>query len=207
MSKMAGSPDQPRTVRGIAHELNNALAVILNYAAFLDDDLEGRPEQREYVAEIHRAGQRAAELVERLEAADAAPAHESPSAAEAEPVATVLVVDDDDAVGRVTQRILARAGFRVLSASGAEEALAVMRYRGPVDVLITDVVMPGQSGIELAGWVAEISPQTHVLRASGYPKETLLARGMIEAEDDILAKPFTGETLLARVNEAIGNAA
>jgi CheY-like chemotaxis protein len=205
-----GQPEPvPAYVRGIAHDLNNALGVIRNYAAFLEEDLAGNPEWQDYVREIRDASARAVKLVDGLLApAEAAqPAPEAPAAAPAAPAvvaSTVLVVDDDAASARITRRILEREGFPVLTASGPQEALDVLREQGEEVVLVvTDVVMPGSSGIDLPEWIAQMMPGTPVLRTSGYPQEALAARGVIPADAELLAKPFTAEELLQLVR-AVG---
>jgi CheY-like chemotaxis protein len=214
-----GQADQvPPYVRGVAHDLNNALGVIRNYAAFLEEDLAGNAELQGYVREIADAAARASRLTDDLLAPPAAPAPApAPTAAppaEAAPeqpaprAATVLVVDDDAATARITSRILERGGYVVLTARGPEEALEVLREHGhEVAIVVTDVVMPGSSGIDLPDWIAQVMPETAVLRTSGYPLESLAARGVVPADADLLPKPFTAEELLERVRAAGGGSA
>jgi DNA-binding NtrC family response regulator len=208
-----GQPEQvPRYVRGIAHDLNNALGVIRNYAAFLEQDLAGNAEWQEYVREISEAAARAVALTDGLLAPPAAAgAAETPPAADTQPaarLATILVVDDDAASARITRRILERDGYGVLTASGPEEALDLLREHGDdVALVVTDVVMPGSSGIDLPDWIAQMMPGTPVLRTSGYPQESLAARGVIPADAELLPKPFTAEELLERVRAAGGGSA
>jgi CheY-like chemotaxis protein len=211
-----GQPEQvPPYVRGVAHDLNNALGVIRNYAAFLEQDLAGNAEWQEYVREISEAAARAVALTDSLltpPAPAGAPAPGPPAApADAEPVApvaTVLVVDDDAASARITSRILERAGYAVLTAPGPEQALETLREHGDdVALVVTDVVMPGSSGIDLPDWIAQVMPGTAVVRTSGYPRESLAARGVIPADAEVLPKPFTAEELLERVHAAGGGSA
>jgi CheY-like chemotaxis protein len=203
----------PSYVRGIAHDLNNQIGVIRNYTAFLAEDLAGNPDHEEFVREIAEASARAAKLVGGLltppSAGAAAPAPAA-AAPPAEPVTapTVLVVDDDGASARITGRILERDGYLVLTAASPQEALDVLKEHGDrVTLVVTDVVMPGSSGIDLPEWVAQVMPGTPLLRTSGYPKESLVGRGVIPADADLLPKPFTAEELLERVRAAGGGPA
>jgi CheY-like chemotaxis protein len=91
---------------------------------------------------------------------------------------TVLIVEDDDAVRAVTRRALARFGYTVLIAAGGEEALRVAReHAGKIDLLLTDVMMPGMNGVEVAARISEISPGIRVFYMSGYADRDLLGKG------------------------------
>jgi len=104
---------------------------------------------------------------------------------------TVLLVDDDDDVRRVTDRILRNAGYRVLLATSGDEALAVARENaGTIDLLLTDVVMPGMSGRELARELCTEQPAIQVLFMSGYHQHHALIGSQC------LAKPFSRAQLL-----------
>src|SRR5437763_13741844 len=91
---------------------------------------------------------------------------------------TVLVVDDDEIVRSTTARILARAGYAVSEAATAGEALARCESAGGFDLMLSDVVMPGQSGYDLARAVTERSPQTNVLLISGYTPTAIARHGL-----------------------------
>jgi CheY-like chemotaxis protein len=110
---------------------------------------------------------------------------------------TILLVEDDDAVRRLTERALATAGYSVLAVAGAEEAMAMIAMR-PVDLLLSDIVMPQTSGPELARRLTESSPTTRVLFMSGYTDDAIVHHGVFAGHTRFLAKPFTiGELLLA----------
>jgi CheY-like chemotaxis protein len=80
----------------------------------------------------------------------------------------VLVVDDEEAVSRLVARFLTHVGYRVLQAANGEDALAIVRLRQPpVDLVLSDVVMPGMDGIELAGWVLDECPGPAVILMTG----------------------------------------
>jgi PAS domain S-box-containing protein len=117
--------------------------------------------------------------------------------------ATVLVVEDEDPVRRLTCRILAGSGYECLEASGGEEALRLYgEHRDRVALLLSDVVMPGMSGQELAERIASQGPRPPVLFMSGYSDEPALPRDHPEG-GTLLHKPFTAEALLRSVREAL----
>lgn len=117
----------------------------------------------------------------------------------------VLIVDDDDAIRRLTSRTLTASGFHVLQAPEGESALAASaRFDGRIDLLLTDVIMPGMHGIEVAQRVTQRRPDTRVLFMSGHAEDILGSRGII-ADDRtrLLQKPFGGRDLVRAVQEAL----
>jgi PAS domain S-box-containing protein len=106
---------------------------------------------------------------------------------------TILVAEDEEILRALIDVILRRLGYTVLLAPNGEAALQIARER-PIDLLLTDVVMPGQSGFELAAAIREVSPNTPVLMMSGYTSAALEPHGLVEGED-LLQKPFTPDTL------------
>jgi PAS domain S-box-containing protein len=119
---------------------------------------------------------------------------------------TILVAEDEDAVRQFVERVLSVAGYRVLTAPGGAEALALAKTRHDLDLLFTDVVMPGMSGVQLAAKVAKIHPGLPVIFASGYSEEGVL-HGAGEGRFPYLPKPFTSNELLAQVREVLDGAA
>jgi two-component system, cell cycle sensor histidine kinase and response regulator CckA len=116
----------------------------------------------------------------------------------------ILVVEDDDSVRAIAARMLTRKGFVVLLASGAEEALGIFRSRADeIDLVLTDVVMPGKSGRELAEELKAIAPDTKIVFASGYTDDALLRHGVSAEGQHFIRKPYSLPTLLARVREAL----
>ncbi len=112
----------------------------------------------------------------------------------------ILLVDDDDQVRRLTERMLRRAGYDVVSAACAPDALSEVR-QAPFDVLLTDMVMPGMSGRDLAREVAQHSPLTRVIFMSGYNPGTPIPPWQF------IAKPFDRETLLTKMGDLQASAA
>ena len=116
------------------------------------------------------------------------------------PEGVALVVEDDEPVCRLVERILSRNGYTVLSANGGDEALDFLRRHPlPIDVLITDVVMPGMSGSELAERVTLLQPGVKVIYMSGHSDEVILQHGLITGGRTFLPKPFDQDELLQRM--------
>ena len=117
---------------------------------------------------------------------------------------TILLVEDDPGVCGFAQHLLEAHGYRVLTAPGGPNALeACAPGTATVDLLITDVVMPPMSGLELARKLREFHPRLRVLFISGHADETLQRHAMEETMGPLLPKPFTAELLMTRVNEAL----
>lgn len=110
---------------------------------------------------------------------------------------TILLVEDEDFVRRVACQILCEAGYTVLAAKNAREALlAYEQHHGDVGLLMTDVVLPGESGRMLAQKICQLNSATKVLLMTGYAEQM----GMKLAQhEDLLAKPFASAELLRRV--------
>ncbi|HVB31447.1 MAG TPA: PAS domain-containing protein [Gemmatimonadaceae bacterium] len=117
---------------------------------------------------------------------------------------TVLVVEDDEGVRRMATRILATRGYRVIEGANGPEALRVLEeLGGKVDLMITDVVMPNMSGRELAERVRQRWPGIRIVFASGYSDDAIIRHGVMEGRESLLQKPYTSESLLRKVREAL----
>jgi two-component system, cell cycle sensor histidine kinase and response regulator CckA len=117
---------------------------------------------------------------------------------------TILVVDDDAALRSVTERVLRRAGYTVVTARGGKEALdMIARLDGRLKLILTDVVMPDMNGPALASRVAELHPGIRVLFASGYPDDAVTRHGVLPEGVEFIGKPFTVAELAARVREVL----
>jgi PAS domain S-box-containing protein len=117
---------------------------------------------------------------------------------------TILLAEDDDGIRGLTERLLKRQGYTVLGAASAEDALAIMERRGrPVDLLLTDVVMPGLSGPELARQLAQRTPALKCLFISGYAEEAQDSRRLLDRDVPFLQKPFKAAALLKTVRDVL----
>jgi PAS domain S-box-containing protein len=117
---------------------------------------------------------------------------------------TVLVAEDAEAVRAVTRQVLERQGYTVLEAPHGDAALALAAaHDGPIHLLLTDVVMPGLSGRQLADQLTKLRPDTRVLYTSGYTDDAVVRHGVLEAGIAYLQKPFTSGGLARKVREAL----
>jgi two-component system cell cycle sensor histidine kinase/response regulator CckA len=109
---------------------------------------------------------------------------------------TILLVEDEPAVRHMTSRALQEFGYGVVEAAGGHQALGVLeREDGRIDLLITDVILQGMDGPELARRAKELRPELPVLFVSGYTDDEIVRRGLLEAGQPFLQKPFTPEAL------------
>ncbi len=117
---------------------------------------------------------------------------------------TILVVDDDPWVLGLARDVLAGEGYRVLDAPSAEAALRIAEeYTAPINLLLTDVVMLGMSGRELADRLRPTRPELRVVYMSAYTAEVMGQHGVIEADVPFIAKPFTPDYLLRKIGEVL----
>jgi len=117
---------------------------------------------------------------------------------------TILVVEDDEAVRSIAKRMLAGAGYRVLTAAnGGEGLLTCEGHAGEIHLLLTDVVMPQMGGRAFAERLAKVRPGLKVLFMSGYTDDAIVHHGVLEPGTYFVSKPFTQAELLAKVQEAL----
>jgi PAS domain S-box-containing protein len=117
---------------------------------------------------------------------------------------TILLVEDERIVREPARRMLARHGYTVLAASNADEALRIARdHEGEIHLLLTDVIMPGRSGKELAGDLAYLRAGIKVLYMSGYTHDVIVHEGVLEAGITLIEKPFTADALLRKVRDGL----
>jgi two-component system cell cycle sensor histidine kinase/response regulator CckA len=117
---------------------------------------------------------------------------------------TVLLVEDDAAVRNAVRRMLEKAGYCVLEAEDAEVGFRVAAEQaGAIDIVVTDLMMPGMSGSEFAGRLAEAHPGLRVVLTSGYTDDAVVRRGLLGAAHAFLQKPFTGEQLTNVISELL----
>jgi two-component system, cell cycle sensor histidine kinase and response regulator CckA len=116
---------------------------------------------------------------------------------------TVLVVEDEKGLRELTRRLLGRLGYTVLVAANADKALRLFDANPSIDLLLTDVVMPGASGPELVRQLVERRPALKVIYMSGYTDEAIIHHGVLEPGIAFLHKPFTSETLGRKLHEVL----
>ena len=117
---------------------------------------------------------------------------------------TVLVVEDEESLRTLTRTLLEQSGYTVLEADGSPRALeAAQRHPGPIHLLLTDIVMPGLDGPNVAQQFGRAHPEAKVLFMSGYTRFSTTGRGVLEGGMNLLQKPFTREALLRKVREVL----
>lgn len=117
---------------------------------------------------------------------------------------TALLVEDDEGVRAVVRKTLESNGYLVVEAGSAAEAARVAQYyEGPIDFLITDLILPETSGRDLAQTIAALRPDVRVLYMSGYSDNAVLRHGMLSPDMEFIAKPFTQELLLEKVRRVL----
>jgi CheY-like chemotaxis protein len=117
---------------------------------------------------------------------------------------TILVVEDEESIGALTAEILRGCGYTLLTATNGRQAYELlMDHPQPIDLLLTDVVMPQMNGRELGELARAARPDLAVLYVSGYTDEAIVGRGLLAEEVNFLQKPFTAEDLMRKVREVI----
>jgi CheY-like chemotaxis protein len=117
---------------------------------------------------------------------------------------TILLVEDEELLRKPIREILEMNGYHVLEAGNAEEALKLVeRYGEAIDLLLTDVVMPGLNGRELADQLLVLQPNLRVLFMSGYTNNMVVHQGILEEGLAFLEKPFTPEALAVKIRQVL----
>jgi two-component system cell cycle sensor histidine kinase/response regulator CckA len=120
---------------------------------------------------------------------------------------TLLLVEDNAGLRKLATRFLEPAGYTVLPAPAGGEAMHVAEHHdGPIHLMLTDVVMPGMSGRQLADRLAEGRPAMKVLYMSGYTDDTIVRHGLLDEKVRFIQKPFTAAALLKKVREVLDSA-
>jgi DNA-binding NtrC family response regulator len=121
------------------------------------------------------------------------------------PEGTAVLIEDDDAVCRVIARALRACGYLVHDWPTGEAAVEFVRcHAGPIDVLITDTVLPGINGVDAAAAIREMRPGLPVLQMSGFPKNTVTAASVCGAAFHFIEKPFRADVLANAVRAIVG---
>jgi hypothetical protein len=117
---------------------------------------------------------------------------------------TLLVAEDEDGVRELLAAMLTKSGYKVLAAANGQEALRLSAaHSGPIHLLVTDLVMPGMSGRQLATAIQAARPGTRVLFLSGYTANAAVQNGVVQGGEHFLAKPFTGEDIEGRIRRIL----
>ena len=121
---------------------------------------------------------------------------------------TILVVDDEAEIRKLVGAMVSQSGVTVLTADSGEHALTLYKNnKGPIDLLITDVIAPGMSGPMLADKLTELQPDLKVLYISGYDNTHVVQKYVVERGHAMLSKPFTVEEMKTKVREMLAPAA
>jgi two-component system cell cycle sensor histidine kinase/response regulator CckA len=121
---------------------------------------------------------------------------------------TILIAEDDDSLRNFAQKVLKRQGYKVLEAENGEDALRIANeYQGPIELMLTDVVMPKMNGKETAERIQPLYPQMKVIYMSGYTDNSIAHYGILAPEVNFLEKPFTPEVLTRKVREVLDKSA
>ena len=117
---------------------------------------------------------------------------------------TVLVVEDDAMVRSISMKILERQGYKVLGAENGSTSLAMaMRHKFQIDLLLTDIIMPGMNGRELAVELLRSYPKLKILYTSGYSKKVVDHYGILEKDNEFISKPYTPRALAMKVRQVL----
>ena len=123
----------------------------------------------------------------------------------AQSLETVLVVEDEQSVRDLTVKMLQKLGYRILTAASGAEAIEISRtHPGPINLLLTDVVMPNMSGRQLADALRPHRPDMKVLFLSGYTEDTIVHHGVLDQSVQFLPKPFSREVLAKKLRDVLG---
>jgi len=118
---------------------------------------------------------------------------------------TILLVEDEEMVRGLMREVLEREGYEVLSCAHPNEGIEVsQRHGGRIDLLLTDVVMPGMNGREMANRILETLPELQVVFMSGYTEHVLMQEGEVEPHFEYLQKPFSLQTLTRKLVQLLG---
>jgi CheY-like chemotaxis protein len=119
---------------------------------------------------------------------------------------TILLVEDEEIVRRMARMMLENHGYSVFEATDVKDAMRLcFENASKVDLLLTDVIMPGMSGRVLAERISSLCPKLPVVYMSGYTDDAIVRHGILEDDIFFLQKPFTRESLLAKVREALNS--
>jgi len=118
----------------------------------------------------------------------------------------VLLVEDEDAIRQLGEKLLANLGFKVIAASTPSRAIDLAeKHAGPIDLLVTDVVMPEMNGRDLAAEIRSLYPNLKILFMSGYTANVIAHHGVLEEGVNFLQKPFSKQDLASMIGRVLGD--
>jgi CheY-like chemotaxis protein len=121
---------------------------------------------------------------------------------------TILLVEDEDIVRGLLREVLERDGYEVLACAHPDEGIEASRLHGKqIDLLLTDVVMPGMNGRQMANRILETLPELRVVFMSGYSEHALTHEGQVDSQFEYLQKPFTLKALSKKLTHVLGTRA
>ncbi|MDP2319172.1 MAG: PAS domain S-box protein [Acidobacteriota bacterium] len=202
-----------RLAGGVAHDFNNLLTVMLGFCEMLLEGQRQTGHDRISIEQIQRAATRAAELTRQLLAFSRQETTEltigdavevpAPAAASLNGTEVVLVVEDADILRDLTRRLLERRGYTVLVAASAAEAIHQFDEHPAIQLILTDVVMPGMSGPALTQLLLERRPGLKVIYMSGYTDDAIVQHGGLKPGIAFLHKPFTANAIARKLRETL----
>lgn len=117
---------------------------------------------------------------------------------------TILVVDDEPEIRKLVAAMATQSGYSVITADSGEHAMTLFKnHKGPIELLITDVVQPGMSGPMLADRLTALQPDLKVLYMSGYHNTLVVQKYVVEKGHSLLSKPFTKDEFRAKMHELL----
>jgi two-component system cell cycle sensor histidine kinase/response regulator CckA len=118
---------------------------------------------------------------------------------------TVLIVEDEESILKLSKEMLEMLGYKVLAVNETDQALRLAKeYDGNIDLLLTDVIMPGMNGKELSERIIAFKPGLKRLYMSGYTADVIASQGILEEGVQFISKPFSFKDLAAKVRETLG---
>jgi two-component system cell cycle sensor histidine kinase/response regulator CckA len=118
---------------------------------------------------------------------------------------TVLIVEDEESILKLSKEMLEMLGYKVLAVNETDQALRLAKeYDGNIDLLLTDVIMPGMNGKELSERIIAFKPGLKCLYMSGYTADVIASQGILEEGVQFISKPFSFKDLAAKVRETLG---
>jgi CheY-like chemotaxis protein len=205
LEALAKDPSLYQVLRVRLSELSDVLTTVLGNTEKIGAD--GTAQRPEALAQLARVAAKGAAVLRELhQALSESPDKDPPVVTSPDGGETILLVDDEPQVRGFVRRALEESGYRVLETSAVDEALALgASYPGHIHLLLTDVVLPGMSGPQLAARLAPLRPEMRILYMTGYADDAIVHRGVISAGQALLVKPFTSLGLAHEVKKALRN--